>query len=147
MIITCKRQIPARWIIFAAVPWAALTFNTSVMGYAFLFSLKKFVENPAGLTFVISLPGFISIMSSPIVNFLSDRVWTRYGRRKPFIVSSWMGLPACLALMPLMPNFWLLLGVYVLYGLFSDLGSPIEPLSQEIIPPPQRGEGAGAMAW
>jgi len=147
MIITCKKVIPLRWVAFAIMPWASFSFNSGVMGVVFFFSLKKFIENPAGLTFVLSLPGFISLFLQPIVSFLSDRIWTRFGRRKPFIATSLTGVACCLVLMPLMPNFWALLAVFMVYNAFSDLNSPMEPFKQEIIPPQERGRATGAMTW
>jgi len=38
VIITCKKQIPFRWIAFAILPWAAFNFYGKVMGTAFVFS-------------------------------------------------------------------------------------------------------------
>lgn len=147
MIITCKKEIPFHWIFFAIMPWASFAYTWGVVGVAFLFSLKKFVENPAGLTFILSLPSFVSMVMGPCVSFLSDRIWTRFGRRKPFIVTSWIGVASCLVLMPLMPNFWSLLAVYMLYSFFFDLTSPIDPLKLEIIPPHERGRATGALQW
>ncbi len=147
MIVTCKQEIPKRWVIFAILPWASFTFNSAVVGTAFLFSLKKFIENPAGLTFIMSIPGILAMAVSPVASFLSDRIWTRFGRRKPFIIVSWTGMLTAMILMPLMPNFWLLLAAYILYHFSSDLNSPMEPLKQEIIPPKDRVWATGAMAW
>jgi Na+/melibiose symporter-like transporter len=147
MIITCKKEIPARWIAFTILPWASFGYTWGVVGVAFLFSLKKFVENPAGLTFILSLPTFLSIIFGPCVSFISDRIWTRFGRRKPFIVTSWAGIATCLILMPLMPTFLGLVTVYMAYYFFSDLNTPLEPLNQEIIPPHERGRSTGAMQW
>jgi Na+/melibiose symporter-like transporter len=147
MIITCKKEIPLRWIAFAILPWASFSFNYGVISVVFFFSLKKFIENPAGLTFILSLPGFVSIVLQPVVSFLSDRIWTRFGRRKPFIATSMSGIIVCLILMPLMPNFWALLAVFMAYNAFADLNSPMEPLKQEIIPPHERGRATGAMSW
>lgn len=150
MIITCKKEIPFRWIIFAVLPYIAFTLNDQTMGVAFLFSLKKFVDNPAGLTFVLTLPAFISMLSVPIVNFISDRVWTRFGRRKPFVLSAWVGVATAFALMPLMPNFWSLLAVYLVYHIVNDIGGrngPMEPLALEIVPPHQRGKSTGMNGW
>ena len=147
MIITCKKKVPFHWIAFAILPWAAFTFKGGVIGAGFLFSLKKFVENPAGLTFVLSLPSFIAIILQPVVSFLSDRIWTRFGRRKPFVGTSFFGVTVCLVLLPFMPNFWTLLAVYMVYQVFADLNSPMEPLKQEIIPPHERGRATAAMAW
>ncbi len=147
MIITCKKKVPFHWIAFAILPWAAFSFKGGVIGTGFLFSLKKFVENPAGLTFVLSLPSFISIILQPVVSFLSDRIWTRFGRRKPFVGTSFFGVTVCLVLMPFMPNFWTLLAVYMVYNVFADINSPMEPLKQEIIPPHERGRATAAMSW
>lgn len=147
MIVTCKKEIPFRWVFFAIMPWGAFSYTWGVVGVAFLFSLKKFVENPAGLTFILSLPMFVSMVMGPCVNFLSDRIWTRFGRRKPFIVTSWIGVSACLILLPLMPNFWALFAVFLLYSFFFDLTAPIDPLKLEIIPPHQRGRATGALQW
>ena len=42
MIITCKKEVPFRWIAFAILPWAAFTFSGQVMGTVFFFSLTAF---------------------------------------------------------------------------------------------------------
>jgi MFS family permease len=147
MIITCKKNIPPRWVVFSILPWASFGYTWNVVGVAFLFSLKKFVENPAGLTLILSLPTVLSVVVGPSVSFVSDRIWTRFGRRKPFIVVSWTGIAPCLLLMPLMPSFWSLVAVYMAYYVFTDLNTPLEPLKQEIIPPHERGRATGAMQW
>jgi len=147
MIVTCKKEIPARWIVFTILPWASFSFNYGVVSAAFVFSLKKFVENPAGVTFVLSLPGFIAIIAAPVAGFLSDRIWTRFGRRKPFVVGSSAGMIVALVLMPVMPNLWGLCAAYVLYHLADALSAPRDPLKQEIVPPHERGRATGAMTW
>lgn len=147
MIVTCKKEIPARWVLFTILPWASFSFNFGVVGAAFVFSLKKFVENPAGVTFVLSLPGFIAIVAAPVAGFLSDRIWTRFGRRKPFVVGASAGMIVALALMPVMPNLWGLCAAYVLYHVADALSAPRDPLKQEIVPPHERGRATGAMTW
>ena len=137
-----------RWVFFIILPWAAILFKQQVMGSAFIFSLKKFVDNPAGLTFILSLPAFIAMVVAPINSFLSDRVWTRYGRRKPFIVVSWIGIIAGLLMMPLATNMYWLIAAYLLYNLFNDIGaSPTEVIKQEVVPPHQRGRATAIMQW
>ncbi|MEI6196948.1 MAG: MFS transporter, partial [Verrucomicrobiota bacterium] len=147
MIITFKKRIPFHWLVVTIIPWAAWVFVYMVMAVAFMFSLKKFVENPAGLTFVMSLPGIVSIVLGPSVSFISDRIWTRFGRRKPFVITAWTLCGVTVAAMPLMPNFWLLLGAYILFNVGSDLQTTQEPLKQEIIPPAQRGRAVAGVSW
>jgi MFS family permease len=147
MIITCKKNIPFHWILVAILPWTAYSYTWNAVHSIFLFSLRQFVENPAGITFVLSMPAFCSIIVDPCASFVSDRIWTRYGRRKPFIVTSWTGVIIGAVLIPLMPNFWSLLAVFLIYSFFTDLCSPLEPLKQEIIPPHERGRATGLMFW
>ena len=149
MIITCKKDVPFLWVCLSILPWATFYFNGAIVSVATVYSFKKFVDNPAGLTFILSLPQFISLLLVPVGNFVSDRIWTRFGRRKPFIVTAWIGVLACLALLPLMPNFWSMVAVYVLFGICNDIGQygPMEPLLQEIVPPHQRGRTNGMAAW
>jgi Na+/melibiose symporter-like transporter len=147
MIVTRKKHIPSIWILLAVAPWSAYGFAGATMGNVFLFSLKKFVENPAGLTFILTLPSYISIVSWPCCSFLSDRIWTRFGRRKPFILASWTGMLTSLVLMPFMPTLWTLVATYTVFSVSSDLGAPLEPLKQEIVPPHQRGMATAVMSW
>ncbi|PAW76498.1 MAG: hypothetical protein B9S32_14725 [Verrucomicrobia bacterium Tous-C9LFEB] len=146
MIITCKKQIPLRWIFFSILPWASFAYTWAMGGTTFLFSLKKFLENPAAVTFILSLPTLISLFTGPYFSFLSDRIWTRYGRRKPLLILSFTGVMLSLAAMPWMPNFWTLVAVYLLYCFFGDLNT-MELLKQEIVPPHERGRATGAMLW
>jgi len=147
MIVTARKHIPSYWLFIAVLPWAASCFQYFVIGSAFTFSLKKFIDNPAGLTFVMSLPGFLSIVINPMVNFASDRIWTRFGRRKPFLVVAWCGTILTMALMPLMPSFWGLLACYLVFNACLDLSTPIDVLKQEIAPPQDRGRLAAGMSW
>lgn len=134
-------------MLLAMLPWSALTISQQVTGNAVVFSLRKFVENPALLAFVLSVPSFVSLVTVTLVNFLSDRIWTPFGRRKPFIMIGFTGMAICLFLMPLMPTFWSLVAVFIIMNLCMDLDSPVEPLKQEIVPPAQRGTATGVMSW
>jgi Na+/melibiose symporter-like transporter len=100
-----------------------------------------------GLTFILTLPAYISIFLVPLCNFISDRIWTRLGRRKPFIIVSWFGMLIALLLMPLMPNLWCFIAVFAFFRISLDVGSPIEALKLEIVPPHQRGLATAAMSW
>jgi hypothetical protein len=147
MIITGKKEVSKSWMWLSVLPWSSQYLEGMAMGAAFFFSLRKFIDNPAGLTFILSLPPFIGLLMGPLTHFLSDRVWTRFGRRKIFIVASWCGTLSAMALMPLMPNFISLLGAYLVFILFNTMGGPVETLKQEIVPPHQRVTTAAIMTW
>lgn len=148
MIITAKPRIPFLWQFTAALTWTTVLVQYFLIGAVFIFSLKKFVDNPAGVTFIMSLPSILSLTVNPFCSFMSDRVWTRWGRRKPFTISSWIGTGSCIALLPLAPNLYALIGIYLLFNLFNDIGSnPTEALKQEIVPPRQRGTATALGKW
>jgi Na+/melibiose symporter-like transporter len=125
----------------------AVIFKDRMMGIGFTISMRNFVENPAALTFLLSLPSLIGWAIPPIVNFASDCFWTRWGRRKPFIILSWVGTITTLGLMPLAPDFWSLLACYLTFSIFNSLAGPVESLKMEVVPPAQRVVSSAIMAW
>lgn len=148
MIVTAKPRISFLWQLFIAAPWAVLRFKTMVMGGIFIFSLKKFIENPAGITFILSVPTILAIVVNPVCSFLSDRIWTKWGRRKPFAVPSLLGVTAAFIAIPLMPNFWALLAAFLLCHISHELGAgAAETLKQEVVPPRQRTAAAAIGTW
>jgi hypothetical protein len=147
MIITGKKEVSWKWMFISVLPWSSQYLEGLAMGAAFFFSLRKFIDNPAGLTFILSLPPFVGLLMGPITHFLSDRIWTRYGRRKPFIIASWCGTLTAMAVMPLMPTFIGLLGAYLVFIFFNTMGGPVETLKQEVVPPKQRVTTAAILTW
>jgi Na+/melibiose symporter-like transporter len=147
MIITCKKKIPFLWIVLAALPWVAMLFKDKLMGAAFTASMKKYVDNPAALSFVLGIAPFASWLVPTLVGFYADRVWTRFGRRKPFILLSWCGTITCIILMPLAPSFPVLIGLYVAFVICNDLGTPAEALKMEVVPPSQRALSTAVVHW
>ncbi|MGC9451346.1 MAG: MFS transporter [Oceanipulchritudo sp.] len=148
MIVTAKNKIPLLWQFAIAAPWGALRFKFMIMGAVFVFSLKKFIENPAEITFLMSIPGIVTIAIAPIASFMSDRIWTRWGRRKIFTIPSIIGIVVAFIAMPLMPNIWGLLIAYIFYEFCNDFGmATYEVLKQEVVPPKQRGTAAAIGTW
>lgn len=147
MIITCKKRIPFLWIVLAALPWVAMLFKDKLMGAAFTASMKKFVDNPAALSFVLGIAPLASWLVPTLVNFYADRIWTRFGRRKPFIIASWCGTITCITLMPLAPSFPVLISLYVAFVICNDFGTPAEALKMEVVPPAQRPLSTAVVHW
>jgi nitrate/nitrite transporter NarK len=147
MIITALSRVPVTWIVIATLPLVALFFKDRMMGIGFTLSIRNFVENPAALTFLLALPGAIGWVIPPIANFLSDCIWTRAGRRKPFIIASWVGTIGAFILMPLMDGFWSLVACYMVFSACNGLGGPVTALKMEIVPPSQRILASVIMSW
>ena len=143
MLITRKTKVPLHWVFYAQMPFVMSIAAGFALGTPFLFMMKKFIDNPAAITFLLSIEVFVTSLGGPFANWLSDRVWTRFGRRKIFVVMA--NIPQALILfsMPFAPDLWTLVILRWSYGIVGDIGSPNQALTMEIVPAKQRGMGSG----
>lgn len=142
MMITRKNVVPWSWVLFASFPFAIMLFAGAIPGMGFTFTLKKFIDNPALITFILSIGLPLMMVVGPTVNYLSDRLWTRFGRRKIFMIASAVAKVAAIMSMPFAPNLPVLIGCLVLFYFGNALNTTTQPLSNEIIPIPQRGRAS-----
>lgn len=156
------------WTNSSGVSWSAI-FLMSFLWFGFLFqifvnttaiayTIKHYTQDPRIISLTTSLGGLIGMFIGPVVSFLSDRVWTRFGRRKPFVLVAWSSTALGTALVPLVPvigpwfseittalglgpikDFYVLASIIVSMGVLSSFGGPLEPLCLEVVPPAQRG--------
>ena len=148
MLTTRQNKIPLSWVIMTMIPWGFFYFIITVNGVNF-FILNRLIENPATLTFFMSLPGllFMFIPLGAYINFMSDRIWTRWGRRKIFLVVGFSGTALAMFLYPLAPNIWFFLSIMFLAAFFGNFNAPFEALKLEIVPPDMRGRSMALGSW
>ncbi|MCX7014069.1 MAG: MFS transporter [Candidatus Sumerlaeota bacterium] len=141
MIVTQQKRIPWSWVFFMTLPGFATNFVEGCSGNPLTFTMRKFIDNPALITSLFSVNILFNFAVAPFIAYQSDRIWTRWGRRKPFIISGWIGLIVFLALTPVAPTFWTLAICIVCYQFFEDIAftGPWTPLFNEVVPLPQRG--------
>lgn len=134
--------MPWSWVAWMSSPWLALYYieNVSESG-PLTFTMRKFIENPALIAFLTSLNVAFNFMVGVVASYMSDRVWTRWGRRRPFLIVGWTGVAMAMACVPLATNVWSLAAIIVAYQLFTDIAKPVEPLYNEVVPSAQRGRG------
>jgi hypothetical protein len=148
MLVTRQNRIPFSWVVMAMLPWAFWYFQMT-MGMVSFFLLNRLVENPAALTFWTSLPGliFTFLPLGAFISFTSDRIWTRFGRRKPFIIAGFMGWAVVLTLYPVAGSAYVFIALMFLFALVGQFNAPLEALKLETIPPPMRGRSAALWSW
>ncbi len=143
MLITRKKEVSLLWVFYAQLPF---TLSIWAGGYAqgtILLSLKKFIDNPAAITFWLSLDVVVTVFNGSFFNWLSDRIWTKYGRRKVLIAISDAAKFIIVPLIPFAPDMWTLIILKWLYTIFADMGTPNQALTMEVVPTKQRGRGSG----
>ena len=115
MLVTRQNHIPFLWLIMLTLPWALFYFMIQVNGVNF-FILNRLIENPAALTFFFSLPGLLMmfIPLGPYISFMSDRIWTRWGRRKIFLIINFTGTALVMFCYPLASSVWVFLALMCL---------------------------------
>ena len=141
MILTRTARIPWAWVLWMSLPVGVFAFVEKCSGTALIFTMRKFIADPALISLLGSVNIAFNFLVAPLVAWKSDRLRTRWGRRKPFIVAGLVLLIPSLVVLPLAPNLWTLIPAILLYQFAVDFGftGPWSPLYYEIVPPPQRG--------
>ena len=139
MIVTHKSRVPWSWVVIMTLPWAFSTIVGGVNGQAITYTLKKFISDPTLIALLTSINLISNVVVGAPCNYMSDRVWTRWGRRRPFLISSALSTALLMLLIPFLPNIWLLAAVNLVFQVTIDVGTCTEALYFEVIPQPQRG--------
>jgi MFS family permease len=143
---TQHKSIPWRWVTLMAV--FGLPHNLAwLVTINLTFTIKKFVDNPAFINSLSSLDILFNLLFAASVLYVSDRIWTRFGRRKIFMIPSYAMIAIAFFLLPLATNLWTMLAALVLWYVFIDIAATFMTLKMEVVPPHQRGRFAGLNSW
>jgi maltose/moltooligosaccharide transporter len=82
------------------------------------------------------------VIIQPLIGQSSDRVWTRLGRRRPFILGGAILASLALILMPNCPSVWMAAGLlWVLDGTINASMQPFRALVADNLPEEQNAQG------
>ena len=146
MIETQHKSIPWRWVVLISIVGQSFTLVLFASG-SMTFTMRKFIDNPMIINSISSLDVLFNILVATPCLYFSDRIWTRFGRRLPFVLTAWVVLAGCLIAMPLAGGAIPLTVVIVLWLIFWDVASTFSSLQMEIIPPHQRGRAQAIATW
>lgn len=143
-VLTQQKNVPWRWVFLAVAPWFSAMYQEQCAGAVLTLTLKKYMDDPALINSILSLNVLFNILIGAVCLYVSDRIWTPFGRRKPFLIAGWIPMILVFLLVPLVDSLWLLIPLIVIWMAAQDVCSTNEPLQQEVVPPHQRGR-AGAL--
>jgi maltose/moltooligosaccharide transporter len=82
------------------------------------------------------------VVIQPLIGQSSDRIWTRLGRRRPFILGGAILASLALILMPNCPSVWMAAGLlWVLDGTINASMQPFRALVADNLPEEQNAQG------
>ena len=134
-------------------------FGISVLWALYNSDVPIMLKNVYGLSYtasgwVMNIDNILAITLIPLVGFWSDHIWTRIGRRMPFIVSTLPVAAVLFAAVPWIPA-WLgsgapsLIGfILVLFFVNICMGisrSPVIALMPDLVPPEERSPANGVI--
>ena len=134
---TGHRRIPRRWIALLVLLGLPVVVAGG-LGPNLSFTLRRFIESPALISSLLSLDVLFNILVAATCLYVSDYIWTRRGRRIPFILVSWIGIAVCLVGIPVAGTAAGVVSLMVLYMVFMDVSATLNTLVMEIVPPEQR---------
>ena len=140
-ILTQQKSAPWSWVIMINLVWFVSLYTLFVTSVALPLTLVRFTEDTRIISFVTTVGQIVGIVIGPLCNYISDRLWTRWGRRRPFMLVGVAGTFLAMALTPYMPALVPLILLTVISSVLGDIAVTLEPLWLEIIPPEQRGRG------
>lgn len=138
-ILTQQPRAPWLWVVLIQFPWFTMNVIENLSNTMLTFTLREFTSTAWVITLVTSFNVFFNMVVGSACTYQSDRIWTRWGRRRPFLIAGSAVSFVFLVAIPLVRDFWLLVVVLCFYEMVRDIGSPIEPLEKEVVPAPQRG--------
>jgi Na+/melibiose symporter-like transporter len=137
---THHRRVPWSWVGWMTGPWLVLFYVDNINdGGPLTFTIRKFVENPMLIGLLSSIHVAFTFTVGAASSYMSDRVWTRWGRRRPFLMVGWAGVAVAMICLPLAANVWAFISILLLMQFCVAVAKPVEPLYNEVIPPDQRG--------
>lgn len=141
MIKTRQSRIPWPWVIILTATTGGYALVESCSGSALTFTIRKFTGDAAIISILGSINIIFSFMVAPYTSWKSDRIWTSYGRRKPFILIGWFLVVVSMFLIPYASGIWMLIALILIWQFGNDFGysGTWSPLFYEIVPPAQRG--------
>ena len=153
---TGEKHVPWSAVFLLSMMWFTWGFNLFAGGQALTFTIQKYNKDPRIISLILTVAGVIMI--GPLISYVSDQVWTRAGRRRPFLIVAWIGGFLSMTSFAFLPQVagtinqvlvavglhpvgeLVVLAVTIAcYRKMLDGMATIEPLFLECVPPHQRG--------
>ena len=119
--------------------WFGEVYNALLHGVGVSLAARRLTDDPRLIVMASTLGLLFTGSVGPFVNYLSDRIWTPFGRRRPFLVLAYSMSAIGLCVIPYMDSITTLLLAVAAHAFVHSFASPAEPLYMELVPQAQQG--------
>ena len=134
-----RERVGFRTISLTSLLVFGLDFAEGVSISLLPLTLYLFTTNAFVISLILAINPIFGFIAQPLVGVLSDRTWTRVGRRAFYLI---IGAPIVALTeiwMPFTTAFWLVVVLVIFMQFFVDvLNGVFLPLWVEMVPPEQR---------
>jgi MFS family permease len=133
-------------MILLGVGWFGVQVFWAFHGATLPLFLADLTDSKFRISLVLSLAGVSGFIVPPIVGYLSDRTFIRFGRRTPYIFLGMLGVFVCVLALPRTAAFGAVAFVSgLMYFSLRIAETPFLSLLPDITPPEQRSTASGVM--
>lgn len=102
-------------------------------------TLAIYTQNPTWIFWILAINPAFGFIAQPLVGLVSDRVWTRFGRRAVFLILSAPLVALSLLSIPWLGSLTSIVLAVVVLQFFQDvINGSDQPLIADVVPPEQR---------
>ena len=124
--------------------WFGVHFAEAVSVNLLPLTLYLFTENAFYIGLILAINPMFGFVAQPIVGVLSDRTWTRVGRRAFYLIVAAPIVAVTEIAMPFATALWLVVVLVIVMQFFVDvMAAAYHPMLAEMVPPHQRSMVAG----
>ena len=99
-----------------------------------------------GIGAITGVGAIFAMVLPPLVGAWSDKLTTRYGRRRPIMAVGVAGNVVGLLILMVAPNYWVLMAGYVVVQIFNNsAGAAFNAVVPDVVPTAQFGKASGLL--
>jgi MFS family permease len=133
-------------MLLLGVGWFGVQVFWAFHGSTLPLFLAGLTDSKFRISLVLSLAGVSGVVVPPVVGYLSDRTFVRFGRRTPYVFFGMLGVLVCVLALPRLAAFGAVaLAAGLMYFCLRTAETPFLSLLPDITPPGQRGTASGVM--
>ncbi|HZK48360.1 MAG TPA: MFS transporter [Thermoleophilia bacterium] len=139
-----EKGLSYRQMSVLTAPTVGLSVCLSLVATYLPLLLSRYTNSATLIGVAIGGEGLFALAIPLVVGSMSDRVWTRWGRRRPFMIVGAPVMAAAIFLAPFQPGYFsIALTTFVFFAAYHLYSAPYQALIPDLSPLHQQGRVQG----